>query len=143
MTLTILILARGVQKGLERASLIMILLLFLVLIILVLYAFLSTGADFGKAFHYLFSVDFHKITGPVVINALGHAFFTLAIGVGAMSVYGSYLPKNISIGQSVLVTDFSDILVALLAGLVIFPILFANHLSPSSSTRARTDVCHF
>lgn len=131
MVLTILVLARGVQKGLERASLIMMPLLFLVLIILVVYAFVSTGPAFGQAFHYLFSADFHKITGPVVINALGHAFFTLAIGVGAMSVYGSYLPKQISIGQSVAVTALLDVLVALLAGLAIFPILFAHHLSPA------------
>ena len=129
---TLWVVARGVQRGLERASLIMMPLLFLVLLILVVYAAVSTGAYFGKASHFLFDPNFHLITGRVIINAMGHAFFTLAIGVGAMLIYGSYVPKQISIGWSVVITAGLDVLVALLSGLAIFPIIFEHHLAPTA-----------
>jgi NSS family neurotransmitter:Na+ symporter len=132
MFLTMWVVGRGVEKGLERASWIMMPLLFIVLFVLVGYAAVSTGPAFGQAVHFLFDPNFHKITGPVVINALGHAFFTLAIGVGAMSIYGSYLPKGISIGKSVVVAAGLDVLAAILSGLAIFPIIFAYHLNPQA-----------
>lgn len=130
MILTMFVVAKGVEKGLERASFIMMPILFLLLFILVIFAALTTGANFGRAAHFLFDFRFHEITGAVIINALGHAFFTLAIGVGAMLMYGSYLPKQISIGRSIGYTAFLDVLVAVLSGLAIFPILFAHHIPP-------------
>lgn len=131
MFLTMWVVARGVQKGLEWGSRIMMPLLFLLLFVLVGFSVVTSGPSFMKSVHYLFDFRFNQITGAVVINALGHAFFTLAIGVGAMSVYGSYLPKNVSIGRSIFIIVILDVLVALLAGLAIFPILFKYHLSPS------------
>jgi len=128
--ITLWVVARGVHRGLERASIIMVPLLFIVLFFLVAYAFSNNPSAFAQAFHFLFDPNFHKINGTVIINAVGHAFFTLAIGVGAMAIYGSYLPKNVSIAKSIAVIVSLDVLVALLSGLAIFPIVFAHHLSP-------------
>ncbi len=126
MFMTLWVVAKGVQKGLERGSRIMMPLLFLTLIALVFYS--AIAADFSKGFHFLFDFDFHKITGSVVINAMGHAFFTLALGVGAMSIYGSYMPQKISIAKAISIAVFLDVLVALLAGLAIFPLIFTYNL---------------
>ncbi len=131
VALTLWVVAKGVEKGLERASLIMMPILFVLLFVLVGFAAWTTGPAFAKAAHFLFDFRFQQITGTVIIDALGHAFFTLAIGVGAMLMYGSYLPKQISIGRSIAYTALLDVLVALLAGLAIFPILFAHHIAPS------------
>lgn len=130
MVLTMGVVAKGVQKGLEIANFYMMPLLFLILTVLVLYAYSVTGPFFNQAFHFLFDFRWHDVTGGVVINALGHAFFTLAVGVGAMSVYGSYLGKEASIGKSVVITAILDVLTAFLSGLAIFPILFMNHVAP-------------
>lgn len=132
MALTMLVVANGVEQGLERASRIMMPLLFLMLFILVGFAYATTGPAFTKAVHYLFDCRFSAITGSVMINAMGHAFFTLAVGVGAMAIYGSYLDKNVSILKSIGIIASLDVLVALLAGLAIFPILFQYHLSPQA-----------
>ena len=96
MTLTVVVVALGVEKGLERASFVMMPLLFLILGTLVFYAALSTGPYFWQAVGYLFKPHWNEMNAQVCIDAMGHAFFTLAIGVGAMSIYGSYLPKRVA-----------------------------------------------
>jgi len=128
MWMTLWVVARGVQGGLEKASRIMMPALFGILIILVGYATSTTG--FIPAVHFLFDVNFSKITADVVIAAMGHAFFTLAIGAGCMLVYGAYLPNNTRLASTVVIIAGLDVLVALLAGLAIFPIVFTHHLSP-------------
>ncbi len=128
MCLTMYVVARGVHRGLELANVYMMPILFLILIILVLFAYATTGGAFVKAWHFLFDFKMAKITGRVIINALGHAFFTLAVGVGAMEVYGSYLDKTASIGRAVAATAILDVLVAFLAGMAIFPVLFMHHI---------------
>lgn len=130
MFLTLWIVAKGVQKGLEKGSKIMMPLLFIILIFLVVYAAIT--ADFKASLHYLFDLNIHKITGSVIINAMGHAFFTLALGVGAMSIYGSYMPKKISIGKSIAAAAILDVFVALLAGIAIYAIIFQYDLNPDS-----------
>lgn len=130
MALTIGVIVRGVQQGLEKATKIMMPLLYLILFILVFYA--SFTGDFKQAFHFLFDFNIHKITPTVIIGAMGHAFFTLALGGGAMLTYGAYVPKKVSLGQSVLIVAALDVLVAVLAGLAIFPIVFAYHLPPTA-----------
>jgi len=80
----------------------------------------------------LFDVDFSKLTGESIVVALGHAFFTLSLGMGAIMAYGAYMPKGASIGKTVLTVAFLDTLIALVAGLVIFPIVFANDMAPSA-----------
>ena len=104
--------------------------LFLLLIVMVLYA-ASTG-DFASAFRYLFEPDFSKITGGTVLAALGQAFFSLSLGMGSIIVYGAYLSKDASIPQTTLIIGGVDTLVALLAGLAIFPIVFGYGLEPGS-----------
>jgi NSS family neurotransmitter:Na+ symporter len=132
MIMTLFVVAKGIQKGIERASMIMMPILFCVLIFLVIYSGLTFGTHFKEAFLFLFEPDFSKITPSVALNAVGHAFFTMAIGVGAMCIYGSYIPRTISIGYSIVMTTFLDVLVALLTGLALYPIIFAHHLAPDS-----------
>jgi NSS family neurotransmitter:Na+ symporter len=81
---------------------------------------------------FLFNPDFSKITGDSVLTAMGHAFFTLSLGMGAIMVYGSYLPKDVSIAKTAFLIAGSDTVVALLAGIAIFPIVFANGLEAGS-----------
>lgn len=126
MVITIGIVARGVNKGLERSISIMMPMLFLILVVLLGYSMSTDG--FGAGFEFLFSFDFSKLTGESVIVALGHAFFTLSLGMGAIMAYGAYMPKKSSIGKTVLTVAFLDTLIAIVAGLVIFPIVFSNGL---------------
>jgi len=124
--LTMFVVARGVRGGLEKAVTFLMPLLFVLLIVLVFYA-METG-HFAQGLSYLFNPDFSKITTEGVLSAMGHAFFTLSLGMGAIMVYGSYLPEKTSIAQASFAVAFMDTLVALLAGMIIFPIVFANSL---------------
>jgi NSS family neurotransmitter:Na+ symporter len=119
----------GVQKGIERAVIVLMPLLFLLLILLVIYNMMAGGFSAGVA--YLFAPDFSKINGSVFLAALGQAFFSIGVGMAAMMTYGAYLPKNVSITRSVGIIIVADTLVALLAGLVIFPAVFHHGLDPA------------
>jgi len=130
MLLTLGVVARGVNKGLEKAIQVLMPLLFLLLAVLLVYAFSLDG--FWQGFDFLFSFDFSKLSSDSVIVALGHAFFTLSLGMGAIMAYGAYMPGNVSIGKTVLMVGALDTLVALVAGLIIFPIVFSNGLEPSA-----------
>ena len=130
MILTMIVVARGVQQGLEKAIRLLMPALFTLLIILVGYA-LSTDS-FGKGTEFLFNPDFSKITTEGVIKALGHAFFTLSLGMGAIMIYGSYMPHEASIAKTSVTVAVADTVVALLAGMAIFPIVFANGLEPGA-----------
>ncbi len=130
MVMTVIIVARGVRAGLERAIRLLMPALFVLLLMLVGYAMSSGG--FLQGFHFLFDVDFSKVTTAGVLTALGHAFFTLSLGMGAIMIYGAYLPNDISITKVTLTVAVADTLVALLAGLAIFPIVFSNGLEPGS-----------
>ncbi|WP_321323191.1 sodium-dependent transporter [Thiomicrorhabdus sp.] len=127
---TVIVVAKGIKSGIEKAiSFMMPGLLF---ILLVLLGYATTTGSFGHSFSFLFSPDFSKLTWQSVLTAMGHAFFTLSIGLGTMMVYGSYISKKYSIVKAGLWIALADTLVALLAGLVIFSIVFANGLEPSS-----------
>ncbi len=128
--IVIWILARGVNKGLEQAVRILMPALFALLLLLLIYA-MTTGA-FGQGLDFLFDSDFSKLTWNSVLVALGHAFFTLSLGMCAMMVYGSYMPKSASIGSTVMTVAVLDTVVALLAGMAIFPLVFANQLDPGA-----------
>ncbi len=127
---TLLIVARGVQGGLEKSVRFLMPALFVLLVLLVGYA-MTTGY-YEQGAKFLFKPDFSQIDGDAVLVAMGHAFFTLGLGMGAIMVYGSYLPKNISIAKTTLIVAGADTIVALLAGLAIFPIVFANGLEAGS-----------
>lgn len=130
MTLTIAIVARGVNAGLEKAIKFLMPVLFILLFILFGYALNSDG--FAQGFNFMFSFDFNKLTTESVMIALGHAFFTLSLGLGAIMAYGAYMPENTSIAKTVIIVAFLDTAVAIMAGLAIFPIVFANGLEPSA-----------
>lgn len=142
MVMTIVVVARGVRSGLEQAVRYLMPALFLLLLVLVGYA-MKTAA-FGEGLSFLFTPDFHallykadaagveRLSWMPVLTALGHAFFTLSLGMGAIMIYGSYLPERTSIAKTSMVIAGMDTLVALLAGMAIFPIVFANGLEPSA-----------
>jgi NSS family neurotransmitter:Na+ symporter len=138
LLMTLGIVAAGVVKGLGVAVRYLMPLLFLLMVVLVLYS--ASVGDFSRAFHFLFDFNSGALKWDGVLAALGHAFFTLSLGMGAIMAYGAYLPKTsgeggqpISLGKTVLIIAFLDTLVALMAGLVIFPIVFANaSLEPSA-----------
>ena len=127
---TMIVVARGVRNGLEKLITILMPGLFILLVVLLFYS-ASTGY-FMQGVEFLFNPDFSKLTGPGVLAAMGHAFFTLSLGMGAIMVYGSYLPKNTSIAKATVTIALADTLVAITAGLVIFPIVFANGLEPAA-----------
>jgi NSS family neurotransmitter:Na+ symporter len=130
MVLVIIIVARGIRSGMEKAINILMPLLFVLLLVMVGYA-ISSG-EFVQGFTFLFQPDFSKLTTAGFLTALGHAFFTLSLGMGVMMAYGSYLPKNVSIVKTAVAVSVVDTAVALLAGLAIFPLVFANGLEPGS-----------
>ena len=130
MLATMLIVARGINNGLERAVRFLMPSLFVLLMLLVAYA-MTTGS-YDKGVSFLFTPDFTKLTANGVLTAMGHAFFTLSLGMGAIMVYGSYLPKDVSITKTVFLIAGTDTAVALLAGIAIFPIVFASGLEIAS-----------
>jgi len=130
MVMTTIVVARGVRSGLEQAVKILMPALFVLLLVLVGYA-MDTD-KFAEGLKFLFKPDFAKLSAGGVLTAMGHAFFTLSLGMGAIMVYGSYMPKNTSIFKTSVVIAVMDTLVALLAGMAIFPLVFANGLEPSA-----------
>ena len=131
MALTIGIVAMGVAGGLERASKLMMPGLAVVLLILVAYGAFATGA-FGRALSFLFTPDWSKINGSVLLAALGHAFFTLSLGMGIMMSYGSYLGQEVNLLKTARTVVILDTVIALFAGMAIFPLVFANNLEPAA-----------
>ncbi|MGF1643816.1 MAG: sodium-dependent transporter [Thiotrichales bacterium] len=127
MVMTMLVVARGVRGGLERATTLMMPGLLLIMVLLLGYA-IAEG-DFPRALNYLFNPDFSKLTADSVVVAMGQAFFTLSLGMGAIMMYGSYLPDRVSIARSAVVVALADTAVAILAGLVVFPIVFGFGLA--------------
>ncbi len=128
--LTMGVVARGVQKGLEKAVIFLMPFLLLILLILLVYS-INSGA-FMQGLRFLFEPDFSKISADGVLSAMGHAFFTLSLGMGAIMVYGSYLPQTASITAATIWVAVMDTVVALVAGMVIFPIVFVNGLEPAA-----------
>ena len=130
LLITGLIIYAGVKEGIERAVVVMMPLMFLLLVGLATYNFFVGG--FSEAIAWLFTPDFSKIGPEVFLVAIGQAFFSIGVAMGGMMIYGSYLPKSISIGQSALIIVVADTGVALLAGLVIFPAVFHHGLDPAA-----------
>ena len=128
MVMTMMVVARGVKQGLEKAVTFLMPVLFVLLIILVIYA-MTTGY-FMEGVRFLFTPG--SIDGKGILIAMGHAFFTLSLGMGAIMVYGSYLSSEHSIVQASILIALADTVVALLAGMAIFPIVFANGLEPGA-----------
>ncbi len=128
MGLAIFVVARGVERGLEQAVRFMVpALLFLMLVLL---AYSINSGYFGEGVAFMFTPDFERLTWNSVLAALGQAFFTLSIGMGAIMAYGAYLPEETSITFASAAVVTADTAIAILAGLAIFPLVFANALDP-------------
>ncbi|TFH01445.1 MAG: sodium-dependent transporter, partial [Calditrichales bacterium] len=130
MLITTLIVYGGVERGIERWSKILMPVLFVLLVGLIIYANTLEGSGKGLAFYL--QPDFSKITGKTMLAALGQAFFSLSLGMGLMITYGSYVSKNENLVSSGIYVGLFDTLIAIMAGLVIFPALFAMGESPSA-----------
>ncbi|MFC4322911.1 sodium-dependent transporter [Litchfieldia salsa] len=128
--LTVIVVAQGVQKGIEKASKIMMPALFILFVILVIRSLTLDGAMEGVKF--ILVPDFTKLSSETISFALGQAFFTLSIGASVMVTYASYLPKTQNLPKSALSIIVMNIAIALLAGLAIFPGVFAFGLEPNA-----------
>ena len=130
MIITMSIVARGVRRGLEKA--VTYLMPALVVLLLVIVGYAMTTGYFMKGLAFLFTPDFSHFSGASMLTALGHAFFTLSLGMGAIMMYGSYVPQSTSIAGTSVAIAVADTMVALIAGMAIFPIVFANALEPGA-----------
>jgi len=130
LALTVFVVASGIRHGLERAVKFLMPSLFALLIILVGYA--AYVGDFRRGLTFLFAPDFSKITPSVVLDAIGQAFFTLGVAQAVMMTYAAYIPPHVRLVRAAVVIALADLAVAILAGLLIFPIVFANGLEPAA-----------
>lgn len=132
MLMTVLVVARGVKSGLEQAVRYLMPALFVLLLVMVAYA--TTTERFVEGAMYYLVPDFAVLAGnfqQAFLHASGHAFFSLSLGMGAIMMYGSYLSDNTAIGSTTIMIALADTLVAILAGLAIFPLVFTYGLEPA------------
>ena len=127
--LTVFISSRGLQAGIERAVKLMMPALFVMLAAMVAYS--AFVGEFGAALRFLFEPDFSKIDSKIVLAAFGTAFFSVSVGITNMMAYGSYLPRAVNLPRSAAIIAVADTLVAMLAGLAIFPIVFMAGIEPA------------
>ena len=130
MCFTGAIILAGVKKGIEKYTKLMMPLLFILIIALGIRAVTLEGASEGLKF--LFAPDFSKITGSTILSALGQAFFSLSVGMGVLLTYASYIGKKESLTSISIQVIIADTLIAILAGIAIFPAVFAFGIDPSS-----------
>jgi NSS family neurotransmitter:Na+ symporter len=130
MFITALIVHGGVSGGIEKWSKILMPILFVLMIGLILYANSLDGAREGLAFYL--KPDFDKLTGRTMLAALGQAFFSLSLGMGLMVTYGSYAARDESLITSGIAIAVFDTLIAIFAGLIIFPALFSMGHEPDA-----------
>lgn len=124
------VVAFGIEKGIEHAVYYLFPAMVVLLLVIVVYS-MGTGY-FGHGVSFLFRPNFHALTANAVLIALGHAFFTLSLATGSIMMYGAYLPQRVSIPKAALFIALADTFIALIAGLAIFPIVFANGLEPGA-----------
>jgi NSS family neurotransmitter:Na+ symporter len=129
MAASAFILVRGVQKGIEQTAKILMPTLFALLLAMVAYG--AVEGNMPRALDFMFNFDFSAIDGNTVLIAIGQAFFSIGVAMGLMMGYGDYLPRDVSIARSAVIIAGMDTLVALIAGLAIFPVVFANGLDPA------------
>lgn len=130
LALTAFVVARGVKDGIERYSKILMPLLLVIMVVLSVRSLTLSGAAEGLGF--FFKPDFSKLTGKVIVSALGQSFFSLSIGMGALITYGSYIGKQDNMTSSAVGVVLADTLVAVLAGVIIFPAAFTFGIRPEA-----------
>ena len=131
MLLCVVVVVGGVKKGLGVAVEILMPLLFVMLLLLLGLSYFQ--GNFAAAWNFLFSFNIELLTWRGVLEAMGQAFFTLSIGMGAIMAYGAYMPQKVNIGKTILIVAFFDSLVAIISGLIIFSIVFGTQgIEPSA-----------
>jgi len=130
MIMTMIVVARGVKRGLEKAVQFLMPALFVLLLVVMGYS-MTTGYFF-KSLAFLFTPDFSRLSGTSMLTAMGQAFFSLSLGMGTIMIYGAYVPKGTSIAGTSCAIAGADTAVALIAGMAIFPIVFANGMEPGA-----------
>lgn len=133
-----LILARGVQKGIEKMANIMMPTLFVLLIVFCINSL--TLPEAGKGLKFLFCPDFSHLTPKGVLSAMGQAFFSLSLGLGALITYGSYFSRRTPLIKTAALTAGLDSLVAIMAGVIIFPAVFTFHQQPAAGPKLVFEV---
>ena len=128
--ITIFIVVRGIKKGIEKVNLILMPLLILILLALFFYAMTLDGLS--QALSFLFLPDWSKVTNTTALQAVGHAFFTLSLGMGTIMTYAASLPKESNVLRASISVAFIDTAIAIIAGLVIFSFLFNAGAEPSA-----------
>ena len=129
LVLTLLVILGGVQNGIEKVSKILMPILLVLVLLLCVRSLTLPGAS--KGLNYLFHPDFSLLTWEGVLAILGQALFSLSVGMGVMIVYGSYIPKNDSLFKSAMWITVCDTAIAILAGVAIFPAVFACGQDPA------------
>lgn len=132
------IVLRGVKKGIEKASNVLMPVLFVLLLLFCVNSLFMSGA--GKGLEFLFKPDFTKVDSSVLIGALGQAFFSLSIGLGTMMIYSSYFSEETPLVKSAALTASLDTLVAILAGVIIFPAVFTFNAEPAAGPKLVFEV---
>lgn len=122
MVVTHIIVVRGVKSGIEKFSKVMMPALFVIIVVLAICSVMLPGASEGLEF--LLKPDFSKITGSVVLNAMGQAFFSLSLGLGCLCTYASYFRSDTDMGKTALNVSIIDTFVAIMSGFIIFPAVF-------------------
>ena len=138
LTINAVILLRGVRKGIERISNILMPVLFVILIAFCINSLRLPGASEGLKF--LFFPDFNKINSSVLVGALGQAFFSLSLGLGTMMIYSSYFSNSTPLLKSAATTATLDTIVAIMAGIIIFPAVFTFHAEPAAGPKLVFEV---
>ena len=124
------IIVKGVEKGIEKSSKIMMPTLFIIILILVGCSVTLPGA--GKGIEFLLKPDFSKVDGNVFLGAMGQAFFSLSLGMGCLCTYASYFSKNTNLTRTAFSVGIIDTFVAILAGFIIFPAAFSVGIQPDA-----------
>ncbi|MEO0689730.1 MAG: sodium-dependent transporter [Pseudomonadota bacterium] len=130
LAVTMFFVARGVSSGIEWVAVYLMPLFFALFLGITVYG--AFTGNFGEALSYLFTFDFSKLTGEVMLAAVGQAFFSLSLGVAGMMTYGAYASRETNLAETSGIIASADTAVAMLAGLAIFPIVFAAGLSASA-----------
>lgn len=129
LAVTIFFVARGVSGGIEKVAVYLMPAFFVLLVGITVYGMF--GGEMGRTLSYLFTFDPSRLTGPVMLAAVGQAFFSLSLGVAGMVTYGAYVGRNVNLAGTSTIIAAADTSVALIAGLCIFPIVFAAGLEPN------------
>ena len=129
LVLTLFFVARGVSGGIEKVAVYLMPTFFVLLLAITIYGLIR--GDMSQTFSYLFTFEPDKLTGEIMLAAVGQAFFSLSLGVAGMVTYGAYVGRDVNLAGTSVIIGAADTSVALIAGLCIFPIVFAAGLEPN------------